>query len=132
MENRKTAPDSDLDTQKYVLSTRDGGIPVLVIEKGQDGKHYLTAGDGNFGGEMSPHKVKIWEERIYNPISLCVEDKITGDDCMEAIAEELGLHLSTLISMLSEKQAFVNGRIHLKKYIYKKTPIYVERTILNL
>ena len=132
MENRTPASNSNLETHKYVLSTRDGGLPVLVIEKDPDGKYYLTAGDGNFSGEMTQQKIKIWEEQIYNPISLCVDGKITGDDCLEALAMEVGLPLSSLISTLSEKQAFVNGRIRLKKYSYKNGPICVERHVLNL
>jgi hypothetical protein len=110
-------------TQKKVLLTQDGGLPVLLVEQTPDGKYYLTAGDGNFNGEMSPYKRKIWEEKIYKPISLCLDGTITEYECILALASVMDLPVKDTLSILSEYKVFTAGKLSLKNYIYGKDPI---------
>ena len=119
------------DKQKTVLLTHDGGLPVLLVEKDSNGNHYLTAGDGNFNGEMSPYKRKIWENTIYKPISLCVDGTITGDECLEALAAAMDLHVVDTVSILSDSKVFTEGKLALKNYIYGKAPICVVKEVLK-
>jgi hypothetical protein len=122
---------SSSDKQKTVLLTHDGGLHVLLVEKEANGNYYLTAGDGNFNGEMSPYKRKIWEDTIYKPISLCVDGTITGDECLEALATAMDLDVADAISTLSESKVFTEGKLALKNYIYGKAPICVVKEILK-
>jgi len=114
---------NSLSSSNQVLLARDGDIPVLMTEKGADNKVSLTAGDGDFSGDMSPQKVQIWKLTIQMPIALCIEGSITGHDCLERLAPILGTSVQELVALLTKLTVISDGKLNLKAYTDYKTHV---------
>jgi len=114
---------NSLSSSNQVLLARDGDIPVLMTEKGADNKVYLTAGNGDFSGDMSPQKVQIWKLTIQMPIALCIEGSITGHDCLERLAPILGTSVQELVALLTKLTVISDGKLNLKAYTDYKTHV---------
>jgi hypothetical protein len=87
-----------------------------MTEKDVDNKVYLTAGDGNFSGDMSPQKIQIWKLTIQRPIADCIEGSITGDECLEALASLLGTSVLELVALLTKLTVISECKLNLKTY----------------